>query len=60
MPSAIVQPAHVISPPLIPTEIAVLSDEQCLHRLANAVDAHDSDHLNELAQLLGRLAVVIE
>lgn len=61
MPSAIVhQPVHVMAPPLIPTEVAVLSDEQCIRRLADAVDAHDSEHLNELAQLLGRLAVVIE
>lgn len=61
MPTAVAhQPAHVSSPSLFPAEIAALSDEQCVHRLAEAVDAHDSEHLNELAQLLSRLAVVIE
>jgi hypothetical protein len=41
-------------------ETARLSDNECVQLLADAVEAHDSGHLDELAQLLGRLAVVIE
>jgi len=44
----------------IPARIAVLSDDECVQRLAHTVEAHDSGHIDELAQLLGRLAVVIE
>ncbi len=29
-------------------------------RLARAVQEHDSEHLDEVAQLIGRLAVTIE
>jgi hypothetical protein len=31
-----------------------------MERLAQAVEAHDSGHLDQVAQLLGRFAVVIE
>ena len=37
-----------------------MSDDECLVRLAQAVAAHDSDHLDEVARLIGRLAVPIE
>jgi hypothetical protein len=37
-----------------------MSDDECLIRLAQAVENHDSDHLEELARLIGRLAVTIE
>jgi hypothetical protein len=37
-----------------------MSDDECLVRLARAVAAHDSDHLDEVARLIGRLAVPIE
>ncbi len=47
-------------PPLIPDHVDRLSDEECLARLANALTRDGSDHLDELAQLIGRLAVVIE
>jgi hypothetical protein len=37
-----------------------ISDDECVMRLAEAVEAHDSDHLDEVALLIGRLAVPIE
>jgi hypothetical protein len=37
-----------------------MSDDECLIRLAQAVRDHDSEHLDELARLIGRLAVTIE
>jgi hypothetical protein len=41
-------------------ELADLSDDECVARLARAVAAHDSKHLDEVANLIGRLAVAIE
>jgi hypothetical protein len=46
--------------PAIPDALARLSDDECLQRLGDAVAAHDAGHLDELALLLSRLAVVIE
>jgi hypothetical protein len=37
-----------------------LSDDECVARLARAIEKHDLDHLDEVAQLIGRLAVTIE
>jgi hypothetical protein len=37
-----------------------MSDDDCLRRLAEAVEEHDSEHLDEVARLIGRLAVPIE
>ncbi|UGV26650.1 hypothetical protein E0H22_13725 [Rhodopseudomonas boonkerdii] len=42
-----------------------ISDDECLSRLAAAVQTHDrdrdaDDHLDEVALLIGRLAVPIE
>jgi hypothetical protein len=37
-----------------------MSDDECLVRLAQVVAEHDSDHLDEVARLIGRLAVPIE
>jgi hypothetical protein len=37
-----------------------MSDDECLVRLAQVVAEHDSDHLEEVARLIGRLAVPIE
>ena len=47
-------------PSIVPSDIPNLSDEECLLRLARAVQEHDSEHLDEVAQLIGRLAVTIE
>jgi hypothetical protein len=53
---AVLKPA----PSAVPTELPDLSDDECLTRLARAVAAHDSEHLDEVARLIGRLAVTIE
>jgi hypothetical protein len=47
-------------PSIVPSDIPNLSDDECLLRLAAAVAEHDSEHLDEVAQLIGRLAVTIE
>jgi hypothetical protein len=41
-------------------EIDAMSDDECLLRLAQAVEAHDAEHLDEVARLMARLAVTIE
>jgi hypothetical protein len=45
----------ITSPPL-----ECLSDDECVERLARAIAAHDLNRLEEVAQLIGRLAVTIE
>jgi hypothetical protein len=47
-------------PSIVPSDLPVMSDDECLVRLAQAVEDHDTDHLDELATLIGRLAVTIE
>jgi hypothetical protein len=47
-------------PSIIPGDIPVLSDDECLARLARAVERPDSAQLGEVARLIGRLAVTIE
>jgi hypothetical protein len=47
-------------PSMIPNDTPAISDDECLFRLAQAVENHDSDHLDEVAWLIGRLAVTIE
>jgi hypothetical protein len=37
-----------------------MSDDECLVRLAHAVENRDSEQLDEVARLIGRLAVTIE
>ncbi len=37
-----------------------MSDDECVARLAEAVGRHDDAKLDELAALIGRLAVCIE
>jgi hypothetical protein len=48
------------APSIVPRDAPAMSDDECLVRLAQAVKVHDSDHLEELACLIGRLAVTIE
>ena len=48
------------SPSIVPVDIPSLSDDECLARLAVAVEAQDSRRLEEVAQLIERLAVTIE
>ena len=47
-------------PSIVPSDVPALSDDECLVRLAQAVENHDSDYLDEVARLIGRLAVTIE
>ena len=52
-------------PSIVPVGVPAMSDEECLLRLAQAVEAHDTDHLDtehldEVARLIARLAVTIE
>ncbi len=48
------------APSIVPRSVPAMSDDECLARLARAVESRDSDHLEELARLIGRLAVTIE
>ena len=47
-------------PSLVPSDIPAMSDEECLIRLAQAVRDHNFERLDEVAMLIGRLAVTIE
>lgn len=47
-------------PSIVPRDIPSMSDDECLVRLVQAVADHDSDKLDEVATLIGRLAVTIE
>ncbi|MGY4224113.1 hypothetical protein ACVMIH_001474 [Bradyrhizobium sp. USDA 4503] len=47
-------------PTLVPSDAPDISDDECVRRLARAVEEHDSEHLDEVARLIGRLAVTIE
>jgi hypothetical protein len=47
-------------PSIVPGDIPAMSDDECLFRLARAIETHDREHLDEVAQLIARLAVAIE
>ena len=47
-------------PSIIPGDIPAMSDDECLFRLAKAIEAPDAEQLNEVARLIARLAVPIE
>ena len=47
-------------PSVVPGGIPAMSDDDCLRRLAQALEEHDCEHLDEVARLIGRLAVPIE
>ena len=47
-------------PSIIPPAIPEMSDDECLARLERAVRDHDVSQLDEVARLIGRLAVPIE
>jgi hypothetical protein len=48
------------APSANPGDIPMMSDDECLLRLAQAVEEHDADDLDEVARLIARLAVAIE
>lgn len=47
-------------PSIVPCEMSAMSDDECLARLAQALEDHDCRRLDEVARLIGRLAVTIE
>jgi hypothetical protein len=47
-------------PSIVPGDIPAMSDDECLLRLAQAIEEHDTEHLDEVARLIARLAVAIE
>jgi hypothetical protein len=47
-------------PSIVPADVPLMSDDECLRRLAKAVEEHDDKDLDEVALLIGRLAVAIE
>jgi hypothetical protein len=57
---AIVTDLNRTVPSIVPDDIPAMSDDECLVRLAQAIEAHDTDHLDEVARLIARLAVAIE
>jgi hypothetical protein len=59
MPAVATAPIHA-GPSIVPGDIPAMSDDECLFRLAQAIEAHDTDHLDEVARLIARLAVAIE
>ena len=48
------------APSILPAHLPELSDDECLARLARAVAKPDSARLDEVAALIGRLAVALE
>ena len=48
------------APPTVPIDVFDMSDDECLLRLAQAIEEHDTEHLDEVARLIARLAVPIE
>lgn len=59
MPDIQIDRAH-LAPSILPADIPELSDDQCLARLARAVETPDSARLDEVAALIRRLVVAIE
>jgi hypothetical protein len=59
MPDALIDLGRPV-PSIAPMDISSMSDDECLVRLAAAVANHDSDKLDEVAGLIGRIAVTIE
>jgi hypothetical protein len=48
------------TPTIVPVDIPDMTDDECITRLAQAIEAQDFGHLDEVAQLIARLAVTIE
>jgi hypothetical protein len=51
-------PSKAIS--FVSAELPDLSDNECVTRLARAIATYDSEHLDEVARPIGRLAVSIK
>ena len=52
--------AVLARPSIVPGDIPAMSDDECLSRLAQAIEAHDGENLDEVARLIARLAVPVE
>jgi hypothetical protein len=59
MPNILIELIRPV-PSIVSSDIPVLSDDECLMRLAQAVEDRDSEDLEEVARLIARLAVTIE
>jgi hypothetical protein len=59
MPDIQIDRTH-LAPSILPADLPELSDDQCIACLARAVETPDSARLDEVAALIGRLAVTIE
>jgi hypothetical protein len=49
-----------VIPSIVPNPSPSLSDDECLARLARALEHRDAGQLDEVARLIGRLVVAIE
>ena len=59
MPDVLIDHSQA-APSIRPADIPGLTDDQCLELLAQAVERHDSAQLDDVAALIGRLAVTLE
>jgi hypothetical protein len=48
------------APSIVPADVPAMSDDECVERLARVLATEDSADLDEVARLIGRLAVTIE
>ena len=68
IPTGLMRPVPSIVPSDAPCDlpsdtacdVPEMSDDECIVRLAQVIADHDSGHLDEVARLIGRLAVPIE
>ena len=44
-------------PSIVPNDLPAMSDDECLVRLAQAIEARDAEQLDEVARLIGRLCI---
>jgi len=49
-----------IVPSDVPADVPAMSDDECLSRLEQVVNEHDSADIDEVARLIARLAITIE
>lgn len=49
-----------LAPSIEEQTMHAITDDECVTRLAHAVEEHDDHRLREVALLIGRLAVTIE
>jgi hypothetical protein len=47
-------------PSIVPSDVPSMSDDECLVRLARVIQDGNSEKLDEVARLIGRLVATIE